>query len=96
MTDEKPEEDTETQDVPSEDSIIESPLNEGSDAEPDKDEECPRPYIRYTSAPRTGSIWNSPIGLLTTFFIASKVIDLAYRTMMEREKTKRAEFQKQQ
>lgn len=52
-----------------------------------------RPYIRYTSMPRRGSIWNSPIGLAVVGVLVSKGMDLAYRAFIEREKTKRAENQ---
>jgi len=91
--------------------VIEKNDDSGEHEEPetenskDSEEEPPafefktsgRPYVRYQSAgrPRTGSIWNSPIGLITVFFLASKGIDLAYRVFMEREKTKRAENQNQ-
>ncbi|AVD99468.1 hypothetical protein SEA_BING_46 [Streptomyces phage Bing] len=52
-----------------------------------------RPYIRYTSLPRRGSIWNSPLGLAVVGILVSKGMDLAYRAFIEREKTKRTENQ---
>ena len=96
MTDETPENEIEVE----KDDDREEPETENTEETSEDNENdrpfSPRPYIRYTSMPRRGSIWNSPLGLLTTFLIASKAIDLAYRAMIEREKTKRAANQKQQ
>jgi hypothetical protein len=63
-----------------------------SDADPETFEEKCRPFVNYSGGPRrTGSIWNSPLGLVATFFLASKVIDLAHRVIIEKQKSKRSE-----
>lgn len=63
-----------------------------SDTDPETSEETAHPYIKYTGGPRrTGSIWNSPLGLVAIVYIASKVIDLTYRVVIENQKAKRAE-----
>jgi hypothetical protein len=59
--------------------------------EPEAPEEKIRPYFNYQGSPRTGSIWNSPLGLAATVYLATKLIDLAARVVIEKQKAKRSE-----
>lgn len=63
------------------------------ETETTEDETGPRPYIRWTSTARRGSVWGSPVGLVVVGILVSKGMDLAYRAFIEREKTRRAESQ---
>jgi hypothetical protein len=59
--------------------------------EPEAPEEKIRPYFNYQGSPRSGSIWNSPLGLAATVYLATKLIDLAARVVIEKQKAKRSE-----
>lgn len=93
-----------TEETPDDEIVIEKNDDTGENEESETEEDRPffrysssgRPYIRYTSMPRRGSIWNSPIGLAVVGILVSKGMDLAYRAFMEREKTIRAENQQKQ
>lgn len=51
-----------------------------------------RPHVSMAQKPpKQGSIWNSPLGLMATVFLAVKVIDLARAIVIENRRSKMME-----